>query len=41
MHCAAMRPLVWSLMTIGTKRGSPVARASVPATPDRLCTIGS
>ena len=28
-------------MTIGTKRGSPVARAIVPATPDRLWMTGS
>ena len=41
MAWAAMSPLVWSLITMGTKRGSPVARSKVPATPDRLCTMGS
>ena len=32
---------MWSVITIGTKRGSPIARWKVAATPDRLWMIGS
>jgi hypothetical protein len=41
MAWAATSPVTWSVMTIGTKRGSPTARSKVPATPDRLWMIGS
>ena len=34
MHCVAIRPTVWSIITIGTNFGSPKTRALQAATPD-------
>ena len=38
---APTRPAMWSVITMGTKRGSPMARWKVPATPESDWMTGS
>ena len=41
MAWALTRPVMWSVITMGTKRGSPIARWKVPATPESDWITGS